>query len=209
MSRLIALYGGSFNPPTTMHLAIAKQVRDALHADETWLMVSPQNPFKEANGMLPLPDRLAMTKILIQDEPGLVATDIEKGFPSRETSATLKEIFKLYPTDRFVWVMGADNMAELHLWNDWRFIMDNVPMLILPRPGYNAAALASPAASYAGAPKIDDPLKLATINGWHLLPGEGSVISASAERDALRHGVAPTNLSPSIQQYIKQQHFTF
>ena len=47
---------------------------------------------------------------------------------------------------RFVWLMGADNLAQLHLWRDWRFIMDHVPVGVLARPGSRLTARMSPAA---------------------------------------------------------------
>jgi nicotinate-nucleotide adenylyltransferase len=51
-----------------------------------------------------------------------------------------------YPAVRFVWLMGADNLAQLHRWQDWREIMETVPVGVLARPGERIAARTSPAA---------------------------------------------------------------
>ena len=55
-------------------------------------------------------------------------------------------LLALYPGVRFVWLMGADNLAQLHLWQEWRFIMDHVPVGVLARPGDRISARMSPAA---------------------------------------------------------------
>jgi nicotinate-nucleotide adenylyltransferase len=47
---------------------------------------------------------------------------------------------------RFVWLMGADNLAQFHRWQRWRWIMETVPIGVMARPGRAMAARRSPAA---------------------------------------------------------------
>ena len=50
-----------------------------------------------------------------------------------------------YPKRRFIWLMGADNLAQFHRWRDWREIAREVPIAVIARPGYDGAARAAPA----------------------------------------------------------------
>ena len=52
-----------------------------------------------------------------------------------------------YPQAKFVWLMGADNLAQFHLWQDWQWIMENVPIGVLARPGQQISARLSVAAN--------------------------------------------------------------
>ena len=58
----MGLIGGSFNPPHKGHFKVAKLALVSLNLDEVWWLVSPRNPFKSLNNMLPLSKRLELTK---------------------------------------------------------------------------------------------------------------------------------------------------
>ena len=73
-------------------------------------------------------------------------TDIEDQIGTRYTAETLQKLFALYPQQRFVWLMGADNLASFHHWGNWRWIMENVPVGVIARPGDRISARLSPAA---------------------------------------------------------------
>ncbi len=78
--------------------------------------------------------------------PRIEVTDIEAHLGTRYTAATLERLRLLYPRTRFVWLMGADNLAQLHRWQRWDWIMQTVPMGILARPGQRISARTSVAA---------------------------------------------------------------
>ena len=64
---------------------------------------------------------------------------------TRYTVDTLRAIRQRWSRQEFIWIMGADNLAQFHLWKHWRKIAALVPIAVIARPGYDAAALASPA----------------------------------------------------------------
>jgi nicotinate-nucleotide adenylyltransferase len=80
------------------------------------------------------------------DHPRIDVTDIEARTGTRHTAATLRALCALCPGVRFVWLMGADNLAQFHLWQDWREILDTVPVGVLARPGQRISARLSPTA---------------------------------------------------------------
>ena len=74
---------------------------------------------------------------------------------------------------KFVWLMGADNLAQFHRWHRWREIMRLVAVAVADRPGWRHRALASPAARTFARMRIDNEraelLKSARPPAWVLL----------------------------------------
>jgi len=144
--RRIGLLGGSFNPAHAGHAHVARAALHALRLDQVWLMVSPGNPLKPANGMAPFAERLASAR-RVADGVRVIATDIEQKLGSRYTHRTLALLRKRFPRVRFVLILGADNLVQLPRWQRWRSMLRHVPLAVLPRPGYSRAALRGQAAS--------------------------------------------------------------
>ncbi|EAQ24078.1 nicotinic acid mononucleotide adenyltransferase [Roseovarius sp. 217] len=142
--QVIGLLGGSFDPPHAGHLHISREALKRFGLDRLWWLVSPGNPLKTA-GPAPLDQRMTAARALV-DHPRIAITDIEARTGTRHTAATLRVLRALCPGVRFVWLMGADNLAQFHLWQDWREILDTVPVGVLARPGQRISARLSPAA---------------------------------------------------------------
>ncbi|MGB3407629.1 MAG: nicotinate-nucleotide adenylyltransferase [Jannaschia sp.] len=140
----IGLLGGSFDPAHAGHAHITREALRRFGLDRVWWLVSPGNPLK-ARGPAPLERRLAHARQVIQ-HPRVTVTDIEARLGIRYTAQTIRALLRLYPGVDFVWLMGADNLAQLHRWEDWRTIMDSVPVGVLARPGDRIAARTSRAA---------------------------------------------------------------
>jgi nicotinate-nucleotide adenylyltransferase len=133
------LLGGSFNPAHRGHRQISIQAPRALGLDEIWWLVSPGNPLKPARGMAPLETRFASAKAMARGLP-IRVTAIERKLGTRYTVDTLRALKRRFPERRFVWLMGADNLSQFHLWRDWRAIAALVPIAVVGRPGYDADA---------------------------------------------------------------------
>jgi nicotinate-nucleotide adenylyltransferase len=82
----------------------------------------------------------------VMQHPRVEVTDIESRLGTRYTAETVAALQARYPAVRFVWLMGADNLAQFHRWQDWRWIMDNVPVGVLARPNDRISARLSKAA---------------------------------------------------------------
>ena len=110
-----------------------------------WWLVSPQNPLKPQRGMAPQADRLARAAALISD-PRIKLTDIETRLGTRYTADTVIALRRRFPNTRFVWLMGADNLAQLRRWDRWQTIFRTVPIAVFARPSYCLRALSDMAA---------------------------------------------------------------
>lgn len=144
---LTGLLGGSFNPAHGAHRRISLAATRALGLDEVWWLVSPGNPLKPSAGMAPLAARVRSARAFARLAP-IRVTAIERELGTRFTVDTLRALKRRYPRRRFVWLMGADNLAQLHRWRDWRAIVREMPIAVIARPGYDRTVLASPARAW-------------------------------------------------------------
>ena len=142
----IGLLGGSFDPAHEGHAHITREALKRLGLDQVWWLVSPGNPLKE-RGPAPMADRLARARAVMQ-HPRVKVTDLEARLGTRYTYQTLTQLMARYPGVRFVWVMGADNLADFHRWENWQEIMELLPVGVLARPGQRISARMSIAARH-------------------------------------------------------------
>jgi len=118
-----------------------------LRLDEVWWLVSPQNPLKDADGMAPMAARLGSARAVAR-HPRIRPTNIEAALGTRYAVDTVAALQRRYSGVRFVWLMGADLLGELHRWRRWRTLARMVPMVVMARPGYRGAAIRSPAMAW-------------------------------------------------------------
>ncbi|TDK42207.1 nicotinate-nucleotide adenylyltransferase [Antarcticimicrobium luteum] len=140
----VGLLGGSFDPAHSGHVHITHEALRRFGLDWLWWLVTPGNPLKD-RGPAPLAERMARAQAIMR-HPRVTVTDIEARLGTRATADTLSALRAAYPGVRFVWLMGADNLAQFHRWQNWRSIMETVPLGVLARPGERISARMSPAA---------------------------------------------------------------
>ena len=191
----VGVLGGSFNPAHEGHRDLALLALHRLRLDEVWLLVSPGNPLKRTDGMAPLAERLASAR-RIADGWRVLATAIETQLGTRYTANTLAALRLRFPRVQFVWLMGADILAELPRWRRWVGVVHAVPFAAVPRPGYNRLALAGQAARRLRRhwrPAREAPvLPGQHAPAWTFLPAPQNAISATALRAAYS-GAAPND----------------
>ncbi|MFQ5624216.1 MAG: nicotinate-nucleotide adenylyltransferase [Paracoccaceae bacterium] len=184
----VGLLGGSFDPPHAGHVHISRWAMRRFGLDRVWWLVSPGNPLK-ADGPAPLERRMAACRALVR-HPRILVTDIEARMGTRYTAQTLAGLFGRYPGVRFVWLMGADNLGQFHRWENWQWIMENVPIGVMARHGQQVSAGLSPAAARYRRFRLDARrarrLPFARPPAWCLLTGRMVDQSSSAIR-ALGH----------------------
>ncbi len=128
----IGLLGGSFDPAHEGHLHVTRTAIRCFGLDRVWWLVSPGNPLKD-RGPAPLADRMAFARHLV-DHRKVEVTDIEARLGTFFTAQTLTGLFRLYPSVRFTWLMGEDNLAQFHRWKDWEWIASQLPIGVIARP---------------------------------------------------------------------------
>lgn len=133
----VGIFGGSFNPIHTGHIALAKSLCEKAGLDEVWFMVSPMNPFKKAaTDLLDDQLRLEMVKKALEGEPQLQACDYEFHLPKPSyTWHTLQAISQDFSDIRFTLLIGGDNWAAFDKWYHHDDILAHYPIVVYPRKG--------------------------------------------------------------------------
>jgi nicotinate-nucleotide adenylyltransferase len=143
----IGLFGGSFNPPHAGHAMVCAIALRRLGLHRVWLMVSPGNPLKSRQGLPPLAERMAQARKIMRD-PRIVVTGFEAEIGAAYSYQTVDYLRRACPGAHFVWIMGADNLADFFRWKRWRDIAQKMPMLVVDRPGATHRAERGMAASW-------------------------------------------------------------
>jgi nicotinate-nucleotide adenylyltransferase len=141
----VGLLGGSFNPPHQAHRAISLFAIKRLKLDRVWWLVTPGNPLKENGHLHELEARAQAARALAAD-PRIDVTCLESVIGTRYTVDTVNYLRRRASGLRFVWIMGADNLAQFHRWQHWQRIASQVPIAVIDRPPQSFRALAAPAA---------------------------------------------------------------
>lgn len=132
-----AIFGGSFNPVHNGHLRLAQQIVEQCDVDELWLMVSPQNPLKEQQGLLDERIRYTLACRAVAGIPGVEASDFEFHLPRPSyTWKTMEALCAAYPDRSFVLVIGGDNWTLFSRWAHYEELLAKYPLVIYPREGY-------------------------------------------------------------------------
>ncbi len=182
----VGLLGGSFNPPHEAHRAISRFALLRLRLDRVWWLVSPGNPLKAGYGAYDLARRAAAARALARD-PRIDVTCLEAVIGTRYTIDTIRYLRRRCPGVRFVWIMGADNLAQFHRWEDWQRIAALVPIAVIDRPPQGLRALAAPAARALAPYRIPESrasrLADAAPPAWMFLSGVKLRLSSTSLRN--------------------------
>jgi nicotinate-nucleotide adenylyltransferase len=187
----IGLYFGSFNPIHLGHIQLAKQALLQGTLDKIWLIVSPQNPFKENHQLAPEHHRVAMAQLACAHEAAIEVNTIELELPRPSyTIHTLRTLIQQHPETRFYLIIGEDNLPSFHLWKDYTEILSLVVLLVYPR----------------SEAQQDLPIDLAPFQDRiHWLKGELLPVSATEIRLGIAEGKSvSSNVTPAVLDYIEK-----
>jgi nicotinate-nucleotide adenylyltransferase len=182
----VGLMGGTFNPPHAGHRQVSEIARKRLGLDQVWWLVTPGNPLKANNGLPPLESRMAACRALANPAHTRIS-GVEREIGTAFTAQTLSYLRRRHPTVQFVWIMGADNLAGFHRWQQWRRIAATMPIAVVNRPGWHLKALASPAARTLARTRVAEAraarLVGARAPAWVMLHGPLSPLSSTGLRN--------------------------
>jgi nicotinate-nucleotide adenylyltransferase len=179
------LYFGSFNPIHIGHLAIANYMTEYTDLDEIWFIVSPRNPFKDPQDLIPAPTRYSLVKKSIQAYPKIKVSDIELSLSGPSyTINTLNTLCNLFPDHQFIIVLGSDGISSFAEWKDADVIIENFERYIYLRPNY----------------EINEP----ALRNCRIIKAPQIEISSSFIREAIREGKhIPSYLPPGIWDEVR------
>jgi len=170
----IGFLGGSFDPVHFGHLMAAQDAYEQHGLDRLVIVPAAQAPLKPHEVQSSAEDRLAMIQAAVEWDSRFEVSDFElrRGGVSF-TIDSARHFKSLYPNDQLYWVIGGDQLPQLHLWREIEELAKLVEFIFLERPGYPVKA----------APEIPG-LRLHRCDG-HLL-----AISSTELRDRVRRSLS-------------------
>ena len=181
----VGLLGGSFNPAHDGHVHISEAALKTLGLDYVWWLVSPQNPLKPERGMASLERRVAEATAFAR-HPRIKVTAIEAALGTRFTIDTVGALKHRFPSLRFVWLMGSDNLLQIPRWRRWQAIFAAIPVAVVTRPETAQSARSAKAATrFQRAYRPAGPhFGLNLPPAWTMIEGKRNPASATAIRTA-------------------------
>jgi nicotinate-nucleotide adenylyltransferase len=183
----VGLFGGSFNPPHAGHSLVAEIALRSLKLDQLWWIVTPGNPLKAGREIAPLAERIALSEAIATD-PRIKVTAFEAAYSVRYTADTLALVAARNPGVDFVWIMGADNLADFHRWQRWREIALTMPIAVIDRPGSTLSFMSSVMAKTFDHARVPErqagTLARMRPPAWTFIHGPRSLLSSTAIRAA-------------------------
>jgi nicotinate-nucleotide adenylyltransferase len=186
--RIIGLLGGSFNPAHAGHVHLSREAIKALGLSQVWWLVSPQNPLKTPDDMAGFEQRLHEARRVAAPYPHIHVSDFEQRAGTRYTADTLEALLASHRDLRFVWLMGADNLAQIDRWQNWQHIFSMVPVAVYDRKPHTFKALRGKAAqTYAKQRVPPRLLPSSPLPAWSFIHGKRHPLSATFIRNLLGH----------------------
>lgn len=188
-TRVIGLLGGSFNPAHEGHLFISLKAMRHLGLDEIWWLVSPQNPLKSNKDMADFETRY-QSALGWARHNRIHVSDLEQKLGNAYTAKTIRWLRRHKPQYAFVWLMGADNLRQIHRWRDWQTIFNEVPVAIYTRAPYTHGSLRGVAATRFHQARVEPrELKAKSLSGdlpaWGFINSRRHPLSATYLRKTL------------------------
>jgi nicotinate-nucleotide adenylyltransferase len=132
----VCIFGGTFDPIHIAHIRMAEEALKKYNLDRVVFVPAGNPPHKDALGLTPYEDRLAMVRLACGAHPKFEVSEIEKGNERSYTVTTLEEFRRQLSNDsRLFFLIGADAFAELETWRRWRDVVRLTEFIVVSRPG--------------------------------------------------------------------------
>ena len=144
----LAFYGGSFNPPHPAHVRACRLAYESLRPDRLLVIPAATPPHKPLpEGSPDAAERMELTRIAFRDSPEAELSGLELRREGRSfTSDTVAELRREYPDAELCMIMGTDMLLSFEEWHEWRYILSEASLAVLPRAEGDIAAIRAEAA---------------------------------------------------------------
>lgn len=192
MSSKVGIVGGTFDPIHLGHIALAEGVRDCARLDRVLLIPAADPPHR--GGAVASPEqRLEMSRLAVQEHPGLEVSDVELRRPGPSyTVDTLRELASELGDAELYMVLGWDAARELRSWREPDEVLRLARLLVVPRPGWET-------------PAPERLRELGDVSGRvHLCPITTPEVDATRLRELAGEGTSLSGLvAPAVERYIR------
>ncbi len=185
----LALYGGTFDPVHSAHLAVARAAAQFLQLDRVWFVPNNRPPHKHSGPHAGFEDRVRMLELACAGDPLFDVSRLEAGTQRSYTIETLLKVRQQMPS-RLFFLIGVDAFAEIHLWHRWREVILLTEFIVVTRAGYPV------------------PPEMPSVPGAtvHWLDTLNLQTSSSQIRATLAQGQQPQDVPSPVLSYIATHH---
>lgn len=171
-----AIFGGTFDPIHTAHIIVAREAADEFALDEVLMIPSGHPPHKGAAASYE--DRFRMVELACVADVRLIPSRLE------ESHAKSYSIHTIERAQAGFFIIGADAFAEIGTWYRSADVIRSVEFIVVTRPGHQYAT--PPGARV------------------HRLDTLALEVSSSEIRAAFSRGEIPSELPPTVAEYIRK-----
>lgn len=215
----IALFGGTFDPVHSGHIAVARAAMRRFHLDRVYFIPSGQPPHKRGRQLAPFAHRYAMVALACAGQDRFVASLAEAGkdLAGREVFYSVDTVRRFQKTalqrgDRLYFLMGVDSFLQIKTWRTPEILLGLCDFIVASRPGFASEALRRavpasvlPRAQNAASAHAADGLALRHSTVF-LLDAVSDPTSATDVRRRIKQGRSIRGLVPApVEDYIYQQ----
>jgi nicotinate-nucleotide adenylyltransferase len=182
----LGILGGTFDPPHNGHIAVARTALKEFDLRNVIFVPAKYPPHKQAEEISSETDRLNMLKLAVDNYPEFEVSEMELNREGLSfTIDTLREIKNLFSEFEIVFIIGADNIAEMESWFKPEEILETATVVAFNRPGFTPGG------------RFKSRIKM-----FNMLPVD---ISSTEIREKLRSGREVTGLLPAaVLDYIEK-----
>jgi nicotinate-nucleotide adenylyltransferase len=211
--RSIAIFGGTFDPIHSGHIAVAQAAQKRFHLDAIYFTPASRPPHK-TKGLTPFVHRYAMVALACAEhhgfKPSLAEAPVDGGSSHVfYTIDTVRKFRRDFPHDHIHFVVGADQFLEIPTWRNYESLLDACDFIIASRPGFrlDALRLVIPPEKLARDGASQDVHKIALRkSAVYLLSTVRSHVSSTEVRQRLRTHQSIRGLVPArVEEYIREQ----
>lgn len=212
-SRSIAIFGGTFDPIHSGHLAVAEAAERLFYLDATYFVPSSRPPHKKRVELAAFSHRYAMVALAAAGHstfiPSLAEAPPESGVAEAFYSIdTVRRFRREYPRDRIYFILGADSFLEITIWKSFEALLDSCDFIIASRPGFRLDTVREvlPSRMLGGKPACEPDAIALRKSTVHLLTAVSSEVSSTEIRRRRKSGASIHALVPEgVEDYILKQ----
>lgn len=194
--KIIAIFGGSFNPPINSHVNLANQIIDQIKYIQKIIFVPVSTKYSKPN-LISDEHRYNMLKIICEQNSKFEVSKVELNAEKQPYTLETLEYFKAQNKNSEIYfICGSDNLKEIETWYKAEILLETYKILVLKRNDDNIEEIISSSELLT---KYKN--SIITLENIKQIP-----LSSSMIREKIGKGESIENLVPEeVIQYIQKK----
>lgn len=136
----ILIFGGTFDPPHIGHLVVADELFCKFKPVAVTFVPAAHAPHKAEGPYASAADRLEMLRLATGQDSRFIVSGVEVERGGISYTVDTVAYFRAQGYEKIIVAVGADNVADITSWKDWRTLLNEVRVVAFTRPGYDVTS---------------------------------------------------------------------